>query len=467
MRYLAFILAALTSAEMQAFGLAPRLVVNITIDQLRTDYIEAFAPFYTQGGFRRLMRDGMIYDGAAYPFSPVDRASASATLSTGTTPYYHGIIARQWLDRVSLQPVSCVDPERGGGTASPVRLKTSTLGDELKVSSNGSAVVYAFAPDRESAILSAGHAADGAFWYQQGHWQGTPYYTASPEWVKSYNRLHSSAKDQIPDINDNVVDISLQAISSAAMGRDDVSDMLYVTLSAASEDLKRAAIDHSQMEGIYRRLDQSLERLISGIERQVDHSRILFVVTSTGYVEAVPDDFEKYRIPTGNFYIDRTANLLNMYLGAIYGQGRYVEQTFGNQIYINHKLVEQKRLAMSEILSRCQEFLMQNAGVADVYTSSRLLTGNSDILTLRNGFNAVLSGDIIVEVAPGWKLVNETTHTSYTSRAGVMPFPIIFMGTGIKPQHVSTPVTVDYIAPTIAKAIRIRAPNACSASPLF
>lgn len=44
MRYLAFILAAITSAEMQAFQLAPRLVVNITIDQLRTDYIDAFTP---------------------------------------------------------------------------------------------------------------------------------------------------------------------------------------------------------------------------------------------------------------------------------------------------------------------------------------------------------------------------------------------------------------------------------------
>lgn len=63
MRYLAFILAALTSAEMQAFQLAPRLVVNVIINQLRTDYMEAFAPLYSQGGFRRLLDDGLVYDG--------------------------------------------------------------------------------------------------------------------------------------------------------------------------------------------------------------------------------------------------------------------------------------------------------------------------------------------------------------------------------------------------------------------
>ena len=72
MRYLAFILAAITSAEMQAFQLAPRLVVNITIDQLRTDYIDAFAPLYSAGGLRRVMHEGLVYDGAGYPFSPVD-----------------------------------------------------------------------------------------------------------------------------------------------------------------------------------------------------------------------------------------------------------------------------------------------------------------------------------------------------------------------------------------------------------
>ena len=64
MRYIAFLLAALTTAEMQAFQLAPRLVVNVTIDQLRTDYMEAFAPLYSQGGFRRMLNEGLVYDGA-------------------------------------------------------------------------------------------------------------------------------------------------------------------------------------------------------------------------------------------------------------------------------------------------------------------------------------------------------------------------------------------------------------------
>ena len=156
-----------------------------------------------------------------------------------------------------------------------------------------------------------------------------------------------------------------------------------------------------------------------------------------------------------------------MYLGAIYGSGRYVEQEYGNEIYLDHRLIEQKRISMSELLTRSQEFLMQSAGVADVYTSQRLQSGNNDIQKIRLGYNPILSGDIIINVAPGWRLLNENTQQSSMSRAGVVPFPIIFFGAGIKHERVSTPVTVDRIAPTIAKTIRIRAPNACTVAPLF
>lgn len=468
MRYLAFILAAITSAEMQAFQLAPRLVVNITIDQLRTDYIEAFAPMYSSGGFRRIMKDGLVYDGAGYPFSPVDRSSATASLTTGTTPYYNGIISSRWLDRETLQPVSSVDDKKHIYSAH--RVKTSTVGDELKISTNGAAIVYSFAANREAAILSAGHAADGAFWIEKGRgWQGTSYYSAMPAWLKAYQKLQAGNKNARTNnnLNNDIVDASLQAVTSAAMGRDEISDMLYVSLSATKADESPVTHWQTEMESVYMQLDNSLERLISGIEKQISLDKVLFVVTSTGYTGESATELSKYRIPTGTFYINRTANLLNIYLGAIYGQGRYVEQTYGNQMYLNHKLIEQKRVGISEILSRSQEFLVQNAGVADVYTSDRLLAGNADLLKVRNGFNPTISGDIIIEVSPGWKLLNEDTQQSYTSRAGFMPFPIVFMGAGIEPKRVSTRVTVDCIAPTVAKAIRIRAPNACNTSPLF
>ena len=466
-KYLALIVAFITGTEVQAIQLAPRLVVNITIDQLRTDYLEAFTPLYNASGFRKLLKEGTVFDAASYPFSPVDQASAVSTIVTGTTPYYHGIIANRWLDRSTLRPIFCVDDSKH--FASPHRLTTSTVGDELKVSTQGSAIVWSVAAEKSPAILSAGHAADGALWIDANNkrWRTSTYYSATtPEWIKLNSNITRELHKNKQLTNEEVVDMALKVVSGTGMGADEVSDMLMVTLSAANPD--GITTDwQTEMESVYMQLDNSLGRLVGGIEKAVGNERVLFVVTSTGYADERESDLSQYRIPTGTFYINRTANLLNMFLTAIYGQGRYVETCFSNQMYLNHKLIEEKRINMSELLQRSQDFLVQNAGIADVYTSERLLAGNNDILKLRNGFNPSLSGDIIIEVAPGWRLQNEDTNESFTSRSGFLPFPIIFFGAGTQSSRVSTPVTVDRIAPTIAKSIRIRAPNACSTEPLF
>lgn len=463
-RYLALLLAALTSAEMQAYQLAPRLVVAVAVDQLRTDYMEAFAPLYSSTGFRRLLSQGVVCDGG-YPFTPVDRASAAATLSTGTTPYYHGIISSQWLDRSTLQSVDCTLDEKR--LPSPARLLTTTLGDEMKISSEGVAKVYAVAADRSSAILSAGHSADGAYWLSSaGQWTSSTFYaSALPQWLRAYSRLGS---DKATDSrNDRVVSVGLQAVEANAMGRDDTSDLLCLTLSATRPDGTPARHWQTEMEGVYMQLDRTLSRLIEGLDKMVGMERVLLVLTSTGYAEDAATDLSRFRIPTGTFYINRTAALLNVYLSAIYGQGRWVEQCYANQMYLNRQLIEQRRVSMAEVRHRAEEFLVQCAGVADVYTTDRLQAGNNDIQKIRAGYNPNLSGDLIVEVAPGWKLLNEDNHQSYTARAAFIPFPIIFLGAGLQPKHLNGTVTVEHIAPTVAKAIRIRAPNACQAEPLF
>ena len=223
-------------------------------------------------------------------------------------------------------------------------------------------------------------------------------------------------------------------------------------------------------EESYRNIDQHLSRLILRIERRLGHNNVLFVLTGTGYSEEREEreDEEKFHIPTGKFNIQRTANLLNMYLGAIYGSAKYVEASYKNQLFLNHQLFDQKNINLADVLNRAQEFLLQVEGVRNVYTSNQLLTSESERLEkIRNGFCTEKCGDLLIEIAPGWKLVNEETHESTTQRVNFISFPIIFYGANITAERILTPVTVDRIAPTIAKAIRIRAPNACASEPLF
>lgn len=436
------------AADAQTVRTAPRLVVNITIDQLRTDYLEHFSPFYRPEGFRRLMAEGRIYNEARYPFSPVDRASAVACVATGTTPDYNKIVAEQWFNRATLRPEYCVSSK--DYLYSPERIASSTIGDELKVATDGKARVYSFAWEKDAAILSGGHAADGAFWINEDNnlWCTSIYYPGlSANWISAYNSVYAGTTGNKK--NDIVVSAALECVKDNAMGKDGITDYLAITLSAR---LGKQVGQRSEMEGVYRSLDKSLIALISEIEARVGKDNVMFVLTATGDTEEPDTDYAKYRIPSGTFYINRTAQLLNMYLSAIYGNGRWVEGYFKNQIFLSHKLIEDHKLSYSEVIKRSKEMLLWTSGIAKIHNTPE----DSDI-----------TGDLIIEVRPGWKILNEDTNQSYNTRNAYVSFPIIFMGKDIKAEHVNTPVTTDRIAATIAKCIQIRAPNACAAIPLF
>ena len=453
----------------------PRLVVNITIDQLRSDYLESFAPLYSADGFKKLMVEGVVFEQASYPFINPDRASAAATVITGTTPFYHGIVGRQWMDRNSLRPVWCTEDLLKPGIPSPASLSVSTIGDELKVSSEGKAQLFAIAPWQETAIMTAGHAADGVCWRDErtGQWVSSQYYSnETPNFILSFNSLKQPTNKKNPSensqINSDITALALQSVTHLSMGLDLTTDLLCVTYDAGQDASKEVTDWQQEVERTYLQLDRELGKLITRLERRLGAGEILFVLTSTGSGESRQTDYAKYRIPTGTFYINRAANLLNMYFSALWGQGRYIETCYDNQLFVNHKLLETKRLNLTEFFQRAQEFVSQMEGVKRVYTSLQLQNDHSEELRRhRNSYAPQISGDIIVEVTPGWHIQHEETGSDRLSQLSAFSFPIIFYGHGVKAEKVKTPVTTDRIAPTIAKAIRIRAPNACSSEPLF
>ena len=445
----------------------PKLVVNITIDQLRSDYLETFAPQYGETGFKRLFANGLVYENASYPFVNPDKASAISTILTGTTPFYHSIIGEQWLDRSSLRPIACTE-----------------------------------SPFCDMAVLSAGHTADGAIWLNErtGRWTASQYYSNILDiLLLNFNEIRNLSgkksklvwqplnaqgktdfKHQFKSnrkyqeyqtsglINSDITHLALDCVSNQSLGDDAYTDLLCLTYYAGHFDHQPVTDCQQELEDTYIRLDQEIGNLIDSLENSVGRGDVLFVITSTGSSDPDGVNYQQYRIPTGTFYINRTANLLNMYLGALWGQGRYVESSFENQLYLNHKLLESKRISMMDATQRAQEFISQMAGVRNVFTSLQLLNASNDYLAkIRNSFNPQRSGDILIEVAPGWHLQNEDTGYDKLSQASATSFPIIIYGANTVTARVQTPVTTDRIAPTIAKSIRIRAPNACTAEPLF
>lgn len=508
---------ACASGSVQATGSAlPRIVVNIMVDQLRSDYMEAFMPLYGDDGLKRLLSEGRIYTGAEYPLARIDRASATATVSTGTTPSNNGIVGLRWVDRESLRPVFCVaDPNvQGVGTKdqySAFLLSTSTISDELKVATDGKAIVVSLAPTAECAILQGGHAADYTFWLDDysGQWVSSSYYgTAVPQWVKSRNTQLANSGKQIvwepatdfvgsfsyflsggikepfkhvmksPErfrqwktsglVNSEIAAATETLLQIGRFGMDDITDYLALTLYAG--DYEGSTSNASmEVQDTYVRLDMAVARILKALDTKFGKGNFLLSFTSTGYTEETEADLSRYRIPSGSFDVKRASGLLAMYLRAVYKVGDLISTTHGTEIYLNHKVIEDNQISYSELLERCQDFLQQLEGVQDVYGSVRLLQGGwpPGLNRLRNNYHVQHSGDLCVAVMPGWHAVETTSGYNHLSRASYVPFPIIFYGNGVKPERITEATTVDYIAPTLSSAMRIRAPNACDKSPLF
>lgn len=512
-----FIISAAWASAMAQTTAAPRLVVGIMVDQLRSDYLNAFMPLYGEGGFKRLLNEGKICSNVQYQHAPVDRASAIASVVTGTVPYNHGIIAEEWMSRSELHSNYCVDDSKYRGVStydcsSPKHLLVSTIGDELKYATKGKAKVFSVAPYREAAILAAGHAADWAMWIdnESGRWAGTTYYSAMPSWIKylesgsiaeriqsvvwkpeseysgSYNYYHAASQKPFTHkfsgngrykrfkssalVNEEVNKAVSYCLENGNAGLDEVTDFISVCYYAGNFQTETGRGITIELQDTYKRLDTEIEKLLKKIDTTVGLDKTLIYLTSTGYDETEPvTEMAKYNIPTGDFNINRCATLLNMYLCAMYGNEQYVQSFFGNQFYINHKVLEQKQLKLAEVLEHCEDFLFQFSGVRDVFTAQRITQGawTPGISSIRNGFNPKCSGDILIQVSPGWNLVDEGRGTSKAQRDSFFEFPLIFFGYTIKQEKVDTPLTVDCIAPTVAHHIRIRAPNACSTPPLF
>lgn len=517
-RILTSLLTVLALSYLQAqtgsVPVAPRLVVGVTIDQLRTDYLETFSVLYGERGFKRLWKEGRVYNGMEYNFSPVDPASALAAIYTGTTPSKNGITGKHWLDRTTLRVANCVDDKEFGGiftaeSTSPGNLNVSTLTDELKVATQGRSIIYSVFPRREEAVIAAGHAANGAYWLNDltGKWCSSTYYgDVPPRWLMVFNdntgvdrrieditwkplfpieAYDSSSEDSpfkysftgprrfrslknSPCINDEVNRLVEACLYGTMLGADPVTDFLAVGYNAGSYQRESGVYSFLEMQDTYARLDCDIANLLDLIDRKVGLQNTLFFITSTGYVDNPMTDDSSYRIPTGDFYMNRAVALLNMYLMAVYGEGQYVEAYDGLQIYLDRKLLEKKQLRLKDVLERCSEFLAELSGVQSVYTSYDLTLGtwSPAIERVRNAYNSRTSGDILLEVCAGWKLKDADSNDINTIRQAHVNFPLFFFGAGVDAESVSSSVTTECIAPTLALLMRIRAPNASTSFPL-
>ncbi len=178
---------------------SPKLVVGIVVDQMRFDYLTRFYNKYEAGGFKRIMQDGFNCKNNHYNYIPTYTGPGHASIYTGTTPKYHGIIANNWFDKETGNSVYCAEDQTvlAVGTnsnteqMSPRRMLTTTFADENRLHTQLRGKTIGISIKDRGAILPAGHSANAAYWFRgkdEGNFVSSTYYLDHlPKWVKDFN----------------------------------------------------------------------------------------------------------------------------------------------------------------------------------------------------------------------------------------------------------------------------------------
>ena len=506
-------------ALSQVKGEQPQLVVGIVIDQLRSDYIELMQSKFGQGGFNRLMRDGAYFDNVNFKCPRVDAVAGTALLMTGAYPRVNGLPSAMTYNAEKRIPQHVLTDTRYMGnftneTFSPMSLKVSTIGDEVKLDNNGLGGVYAVAPDAQVALILAGHAANSAFWISEatGNWATTTFYKDVPQCIQTHNYGHSlaakldtlswkpllplSAYSLAPEssryysfrytfpktardryklykqsgmVNEEVTDVALDCMKSLNLGRRGQLDMLNIGLSAAPFGGVGKGDGRIELQDTYLRLDRQIDRVLTAIEKSVGLGKAVVFVASTGEFEGNRTVDPKFNIPTGEFRPDRAKSLLNMYLMAVYGNGNWVDGYYDQNFYLNRKLIKEKNIDLGQIRAKSSEFLRQMSGVTAAYTFEEIL--NNPVSEELQGLNRMMipatAGDVVIEVNPGWDVVDveggqqpQVKHV----RDNAVSVPMFVLAPGVKAQRITHEVDAATLAPTVSRLLRIRSPNAAGKS---
>jgi predicted AlkP superfamily pyrophosphatase or phosphodiesterase len=187
-------LFAVSLISVRASSQEGHLVVVISIDQFRYDYLTRFEDALTKGGFAYLLQNGANFSAAQYEHAENSTGPGHTVILTGTYAHQNGIVQNSWYDRRKKRSVYCMEDETatligaGGKGRSPALFRGSTFGDELRIGTAFRAKVVSVSLKDRSAIPMGGKLANAAYWLVDSSFVTSSYYLNDlPGWVKKFN----------------------------------------------------------------------------------------------------------------------------------------------------------------------------------------------------------------------------------------------------------------------------------------
>lgn len=508
-------LASVQTAS-QAASPETRLVVGIVVDQLRTDYLRQLSPLFGQGGFNRLMRDGVFLTDVNFRNSVADPASGTALVYTGAWPAFNGVGAPETYDENLKRNVPTLGTGASKSNITPEGLQLSTIADEIAINGNGQARIYSIASDPQTAVIMSGHNGNGAIWVDEntGKWTSSSYYSGTPSFISNKGRgaqlpLKIDATSWRPLLsaeqypvfrnsrkpldffytyqgqkrdsyinfrnsapyNEEATDLAIEILNQSNPAAEGLpTGMLNVAYTAAPIHFDNDGDNRLELLDTYVRLDAQVERLLKEIDRQVGPGNSMVFLISSGYAEEPSIHQDGSRIPGGEFSFRKAESLLNSYLSATHGNGDYVTLISGDNVRLDQKLIESKRLNPSEIRQEVKAFLLKMSGISEAFTLEEVTRGeNPRVEDLTLAVNPKSAADVYLRFTPGWTVIddNQYPEKSFKARVSSPLTPAFILAPSLSPKVVEGTVDATSLAPTITSNLHIRAPNGAASKPLF
>ena len=487
---IAILLIQATGAMAQESLRFPRLTVVIVIDGLNQQAVNQILPTMSPGGLRIIIENSekaQVY----FPQLTNGGCETTATLMTGTTPFYHGISTETKFNQQTqkTQHILFDNSQQGIGTNvhySPRNILAPTLTDMFRLN-NPQSRIYAIGINAENTILMAGHAANACVWLntESQQWCTTTYYPhglhpladqmntsgmtqtiLNQKWTNQFNisdyqtysnieqqrngfRYSANKKDLAlgynlvpsaltPHANQAVVQLACNIQQQERLGEGLNNDLLLLELNCNTPNAQTDYLELAEQQDMYLRLNQQLQTLIQQLHQRISAGNYQIIVVGQPRYGHSKQALANAQLPSGTFNVAQAAALLNTYLMAIYGNGQYIIGGHNNSIYIDQTLLTQKQINTEQFTQYTTQFLTQFEGIQTVYTAQQvpLLQGTAREAEgkLRRSFNKQCFGQIVYLLQPGYKIVNKDQTEDKITDSDPQT-PIYVMGRNIKFQN--------------------------------
>ena len=505
---LSFLVAVIfpVSSPASAYNGHPKLIVVIVIDQFRGDYLDRYRDEFGDSGFRFLLDHGAYFPNCNYNYANTRTAPGHATLFTGAYSNGHGIVSNEWWDQKKKRMITSVEDDDtklvgadGKSGASPHNLMGDTLGDEMKLATQGKSRVFAVSLKDRASVLPGGFSADAAYWIdpKSGAWITSTYYRDQlPPWAQNFNstrqqkywdrdwvdaqgtKLASTAHRKSKDgsdagfyevigptsfANQYEFEFARELIVYENVGRGPATDLLSISLSAndilghhagpGSPDMHQMALD----------LDRDIADFINFLGHQIGLADVWIALSADHGVSPLPDDAKKLRIPAANLDTSKLESQINAALTAKFSPGHSAQfmKLDYPQAWLDPDAFTAAHVHESDAEAAVGE-AMKQAGLRGYYTKSQLAAGEAPNTALgRKYLNSyspegswyVLGVPDIFTIGPG-KGTDHTSPYNYDTHV-----PLVLFGIPFQAGTYRTSAEPIDLAPTLASLLGINPPT--------